>query len=243
MSTPAPNQLSFLPDDYLELKSQRRTNAMCAVLFAVVAMGVGTAFYLTERMVNKVEGEYTEVLRKYSDAAKPIDQFKKMQTQQQKMESQAALSASLLEKVPRSYLLAEITNSLPQNVSLIDFGLECKIRNSPPAPKAATTIYEQNLQAIEKEKHLVAPLPQPRQYDVSLKLTGMADNDQQVAAFMKALAASSLLRDVNLVVSDEYQPVPTEPKIRKFQIEMTLNPDAEVKGPAKKLNKTLVNAE
>ena len=29
----APNELSFLPDDYLERKARRRTNAICAVLF------------------------------------------------------------------------------------------------------------------------------------------------------------------------------------------------------------------
>ena len=40
----APNQLSFLPDDYLELKAQRRTNAICAGLFAVVVGMVGVTF-------------------------------------------------------------------------------------------------------------------------------------------------------------------------------------------------------
>src|SRR5947209_7640715 len=101
----APNQLSFLPEDYLELKLQRRTNAVCASLFAIVAMAVGAAFYLTERMVTRVESDYADVLHKYADAAQPIEQFKRMQSQQLRMESQAALSASLLEKVPRSYLL------------------------------------------------------------------------------------------------------------------------------------------
>src|SRR5438270_6156178 len=148
----APNQLSFLPEDYLEMKTQRRTNAICASLFTVVALGVGAAFYLTERMVSTVEAEYTEVLHKYAEAAKPIEQFHQMQDKQRRMESQAALSASLLEKVPRSYLLAEITNAMPTNVSLIDFALEAKIRaNSPTAAPTGRpqTIYEQKLAEIE----------------------------------------------------------------------------------------------
>jgi len=65
-----------------------------------------------------------------------------------------------------------------------------------------------------------------------MKLTGVADNDQQVAAFINALTRSPLLQDVNLVVSDEFQPTPTDGKLRKFQIEMTLNPDAQVKAPS-----------
>jgi Tfp pilus assembly protein PilN len=235
----APNQLSFLPEDYLELKTQRRTNAICASLFALVAVGVGAAFYLTERMVNKVEGEYTQVLQRYTEAARPIEEFHLMQDKQRQMESQAALSASLLEKVPRSYLLAEITNALPQNVSLLEFGLEAKLRQNTAAPtKAPVTMYEQKLAEIEKEKAALHPVAKPREYDVFLHLTGMADNDQHVAAFMKALSSSKLLTDVNLVVSDEYQPSPTDEKIRKFQIEMQLSPDAKVEGePQKKLNK------
>jgi hypothetical protein len=34
----APNELSFLPDDYLERKARRRANALCASL-SVIVMG------------------------------------------------------------------------------------------------------------------------------------------------------------------------------------------------------------
>ena len=34
----APNELSFLPDDYLERKARRRANAICAVLFFIVRL-------------------------------------------------------------------------------------------------------------------------------------------------------------------------------------------------------------
>ena len=32
----APNQVSFLPDDYLARKAQQRTNIICAMLFLIV---------------------------------------------------------------------------------------------------------------------------------------------------------------------------------------------------------------
>jgi len=227
--TAAPNQLSFLPDDYLDLKAQRRTNAVCASLFACVALAVGAAFFLTERMVKRTESDYAEVLRTYAEAAQPIQQFRTMQDQQKRMELQAALSASLLEKVPRSYLLAEITNALPGNVSLWEFS---KLRNQVAAPQQFKTIYEQKKAEIDAARSAADKASQPRVYDVSMKLTGVADNDQQVAAFINALTRSPLLQDVNLVVSDEFQPTPTDGKLRKFQIEMTLNPDAQVKAPS-----------
>ena len=43
----APNELSFLRDDYLERKARRRTNAICAVLFCVVISAIGGAFTVT----------------------------------------------------------------------------------------------------------------------------------------------------------------------------------------------------
>ena len=49
-----------------------------------------------------------------------IEEVKDLQQKQEIMARQAELASSLLEKVPRSNLLAEITNSLPNGVSLID---------------------------------------------------------------------------------------------------------------------------
>src|SRR5205807_560984 len=137
---------------------------------------------------------------RYAEAARPIEQFKRMQDQQRKMEMQAALSASLLEKVPRSYLLAEVTNSLPPSMSLIDFVLEAKLRSAPPAAQNYKTIFEQKKAEIEAAKFAAAGANQPKAYDVYLKVTGVAETDVQVAAFMNQLARSKLLRDVNLVV-------------------------------------------
>jgi len=61
---------------------------------------------------------------------------------------------------------------------------------------------------------------------VQMKLTGVASTDVQVAQFISKLNQSKLLTDVNLVISDEFQQ--EGEKLRKFQIEMTLAPDAEV---------------
>jgi len=120
----APNELSFLPDDYLERKQRRRTNAICAVLFCVVIGAIGGAFTVTERSMREIEKQYTDVEQQYTDAARRIEQVQQMQDKQRTMAHQAELTASLLEKVPRSFLLAEITNGLPPGISVYP--------NSPP---------------------------------------------------------------------------------------------------------------
>ena len=56
----------------------------------------------------------------------------------------------------------------------------------------------------------------------------VAENDVQVSDFISKLNQSRLFRDVNLVVSEVYVQDKTS-DLRKFQIEMMLNPDAEVR--------------
>ncbi len=67
------------------------------------------------------------------------------------------LAATLLEKVPRSNLLAEFTNSLPPGVSLIDLALESRERAAPP--QRAQTAFEQKKAALEGR---APPPPPPR---------------------------------------------------------------------------------
>jgi hypothetical protein len=62
-----------------------------------------------------------------------------------------------------------------------------------------------------------------------MKATGIAENDGQVSQFITKLNKSPLLKDVNLSYTDEYAPGQKEgPKLRKFQIEMTLDNDAKI---------------
>jgi len=57
-------------------------------------------------------------------------------------------------------------------------------------------------------------------------VTGTAYNDGQVAQYIARLTKSRLLKDVNLSVTDEF--VLGDDKLRKFQIEMMLDPDADL---------------
>jgi hypothetical protein len=223
----SPNQLSFLPEDYLEKKRQQRTNFICAALFVIIMSGVGVAFTVTERSLRAVERDHQETAKKHAEAASLIEQERQLREKQLKMNNQANLTASLLEKVPRSVLLAELTNAKPAGVSFLDLSLDSKVRaNHAPAPKSQFEIKKAAMEAANGAAKHAADIPQAKVYDVTVKVTGVADNDAQVGQFMAALNKSSLIRDVNLVISDEY--VVNDAKMRKFQVEMSLDPDAEV---------------
>lgn len=229
----APNQLSFLPDDYLDSKRQRRTNVALAVAFVAVLSGIGTGFATVESALREAEAEHADVARQHGEAARRIEQDRLLQDKQRKMNQQAELAASLLEKVPRSVLLAELTNAMPPGVSLLDVIMESKQRQSGPAGAArGQTQFELKKAAAEGGKPGAKgpAAPVAKVFDVGLKLTGIADNDVQVAQFIAKLNTSKLLRDVNLLISEEH--TFNESKMRKFQIELAVDPQAEVQtGP------------
>ena len=232
----APNQLSFLPEDYLEQKMRRRADIVCALMI-ILAAGAGTfAWSTVHRHDVKVQAQWDQVDAKYTDAARKIEQVKKMHEQQRQVVHHAELAASLVERVPRSNILAELTNALPPGVSLVEFLMDSKAHQDP-APKTGNSSFEQHRAAIEAQQHNNDALglgAKPPQYDVHMKVTGIAQNDVQVAQLISRLSHSKIFSDVNLVISEVYEPkqlAPGEGKaepLRKWTIEMMLNPTAEV---------------
>src|SRR5690348_12532484 len=102
----SPNELSFLPEDYLERKARRRANILCGALSVVVMGTIGTAFYLSERSMRGLDEELAKVDRRYGEAATDIEAVKRMHAKQRQIVQHAELASALMEKVPRSNLLA-----------------------------------------------------------------------------------------------------------------------------------------
>ena len=238
-----PNQLSFLPDDYLERKARRRANILCGVLAVVVLGIIVSAFQYMEKITKAVQVKYDAVEKQYTDAARRIEKVNQMRAQQQQVVRRAELAASLVEKVPRSNILAEFVQAMPPGLSLLNLMMESRERAGAIPP--SMTAFEQKKAALEGR---TANLPiAPKTFDVFLKLEGIAPTDLQVGDFMEKLKRSTLFREVNLIYTEAYTPVAkttsnqkSEEVIRKFQIELTLNPNAEVVNPANPNTKTTV---
>src|SRR5215469_12079106 len=130
----APNELSFLPEDYLEQKYTRRANVVCILLFLLTGGGIATGWNWMRGNNGRIETTFAEVDTKYTDAARKIEQVKKMHEKQREVVRHAELAASLVEKVPRSNILAEITNTLPVGVSLLDVIMHSTLKQDGSAP-------------------------------------------------------------------------------------------------------------
>ena len=224
MSTPNPNnspsELSFLPEDYLERKARRRANLLCGALSVVVMGTVGAAFAMSERSMRGLDARLAEVDQQYTEATVKILQVQKLHAAQKQIVQHAELAETLVEKVPRSNILAELTNGLPPGTSLLDFSLESVQRSTPPPAQGSGQGAAQAAGADAKKAQAPA-------VDVKIRLTGIADNDVQVALFISKLNRSNLFKDVNLLISDSFQQ--EKQTLRRFQIEMVLNPEAEIR--------------
>ena len=111
--------INLLPEDYIRRKRAQRSNRLCLVLFVVVMAGVLAAAVVSQRCRDNTQSVLDRVDSEYLQATSMMTELGQLQAQKQMMLEKAKSTSALLERVPRSYLLAEITNSLPAGVSLL----------------------------------------------------------------------------------------------------------------------------
>lgn len=211
--------VNLLPDDYYQRRRQRRANTLCLALFAVVMVGVMAAVFVSERRVRRAEQVAERVDRQYHRAAERIEQMQRLESEKQRLQQKARSTASLVERLPRSTLLALITNWLPADASLQHFELETEeVRPKRPASggKSRRSKFSR-MTGQGRQQH--------RGEAVTLCITGLAPTDVDVGQFMARLNASEVIRSARFIYSQEK--VIDEVPLREFQIEAILNGDVD----------------
>ncbi|MBN1764706.1 MAG: PilN domain-containing protein [Sedimentisphaerales bacterium] len=214
------NKVDFLPENYLEKKAQRRTNLVCLMLFLIVAVGVGTGLFLIQRRQSMIKAQADKINQEMVQASEALKQLEQLEEKKQEMMTKASISAMLMEPVPRSLLLATITNALPKGVSLVDYDMNCKeiVDKSQPSQS-------RNKRSRRSKKD--EPKPEdvkPKKMETDIELTGLAPTDIEVAQFITNLNSSHLLSQVNLKLSEEFEY--QEDIMRRFKLEVILDPES-----------------
>ena len=163
----------------------------------------------------------------YASAAKLIAQMRELEAQKQTMFKKAQVTAALVERIPRSTILAVLTNALPEGAALTKFVLTTK-----HAPRRPTTDAERARRSRRGSKKRTkfdavqakddAPPASPT---VEMEVTGLAVTDLQVAKFMAELIRNRLLTGVDLVVSQEKKV--NKIPVREFTVKMKLRGDVD----------------
>ncbi|HUT01947.1 MAG TPA: PilN domain-containing protein [Phycisphaerae bacterium] len=214
--------INLLPQDYVQRRSQYRVNLICMVLFAVVMASVGAASLVSERTSKNTREVCERINAAYADAAKLIDEVHQLEARKRKMLQKARMSAALMERLPRSYVLAALTNALPKGAALIS--LEMSVRpiqpNTDPR-KNPRTKYASVAQARARKQ----ASPTPPTLAVVLDIKGKASTDVQVARFIANLARHGLMEMVDLSYSKEGEG--KSRSNREFRLMARLKPNAD----------------
>ncbi len=210
--------VNLLPEDYVARRTQRRTNLLCSILFCLVIAGVIGAAVVSEQAHRRTREVNERVNDSYGEAGQLIEELQNLEVIKSRMVAKADLTAGLLERVPRSYLLATVTNALPPGGSLLSFDLTTARMMSTIVTRE-TTRFDQ---ASGRPKAADAG-----RLEVRLVIIGLAGTDVEVAKFISQMARCSLMASVDLIYSEEKEVEKT--MVRTFRVEMVLRGDADVR--------------
>jgi Tfp pilus assembly protein PilN len=194
--------INFVPDDYVQSNESRRANLMCLVLFSVVIAALGGSCVMIKIRQRACQAEESLVNAKMTRMHEAIAQFEQLQAKRKEMMKTALTTAELIEPVPRSILLASLTNSLPVGTSLVKLDL---IQKEPSKSTSVRPSPQSKYQAAQGQTGPAFDAKQSPEklLETLMDIEGVAPSDLQVAAYIERLGHSPLLTNVALVESKE----------------------------------------
>jgi Tfp pilus assembly protein PilN len=223
--------INFVPNDYIQQRQSSRANLMYLTLLAAMLGGIGVTFSIIKMRQRAVCVELDAVNVKMAKAKEQIAQLEELKSKGKMMMKSMVMTAELLEPVPRSIILACLTNNLPSGVSLLETQMKEKeikvpVQASSTAPKTTASSGSQSgakttPQKAAQAKNKKAAAPETKTIlETMIEVEGVAPSDIEVASFIANLSSSILLDNVELVQSKEEDVDGV--KFRQFHLRMSL---------------------
>lgn len=228
---------SFLPADYVSRKSENRTNVLVIVLFMFIMAGVVGAFFFSNRRWMTLREQQQAISADYTEQAEKIAILQQLEAQKREMLEKAEITTALIEKVPRSVLLAELVTRLPSTITLTAVVLESKRVNDVVDEKPKVPSLEDRRTEASGAKSLTDSINQisaPKKpkvtapkYTYTLTLVGVARQNNDIADYLAGLQASGVLQSVDL---NYIKPVMVDDtELREFEIKSSISPTADAR--------------
>ena len=211
--------INFLPDDYLQRRSLRRANWLCLAVAggALLVLGLVVGFVFVGSL--GIAGMRVVVELQYEEASRQIEDLEDLEERKSGLLHKVELSTVLLERVPRSHVLARLTNHLPENTSLTTITMQAENVTVTPEDKAGNKAAAAS-KRTGKDKDKKVKITRVR-----FRLDGLARTDVEVAEFMSRLHADPLFENVDLQFSEEF-PYQEGVTMRRFQLAFLLSRQA-----------------
>jgi Tfp pilus assembly protein PilN len=195
--------INFVPNDYIQQRRSSRVNLLYLVLLAILLAGIGVTFSIIKMRQSAARTELNRLDVKMQQAREEIARLEEIKQQGKTMVKSMMMTAELLEPVPRSIVLATLTNLLPSGVSLLDVGLTEKESRVAVTPAASSSGKPTQFQSSSGNKAKQAAAETKTVLQNNLNIEGIAHSDIEVACYIANLSSSSLLDNVQLVESKE----------------------------------------
>ncbi len=195
---------------------------MYLVLFVIVMAVLGGSFVVIKVRQRALRTKEQLVNAKLAEAQEAIKQFEQLQTKRRAMMKTALTTAELIEAVPRSVLLASVTNNLPSGVSL----LRLKLFQTEPKRKTSPVNTSKYKKAQAGKALAQATVSREKLLETHIDIEGLAPSDRQVATYIQSLSSSSLLDNVSLVESKEHQI--DDAVYRRFKLKAMIAKDVQL---------------
>ncbi len=224
---------SFLPSGYVKNKSQMRANFFALLLFTMVMAGVIGAFVVNHQRWRKVHAEAEIISAQFAEEAAKIEQLKGLEAQRADLLDRAEVVTALIDRVPRSVLMAEIVRDLPEGIVLTLVGLDGE-RARPPAaaadPKAKGKAPATRSLAGKTAAPEAKPAPEkvlPPRFTHTVTIEGLSTENSKIADYLGTLKTSPLFGDVELALITGA--VVDEVGYRRFKMTMKLREQANAR--------------
>lgn len=236
---------TFLPEDYVSKLAERRSNMLAVTLFVIVTMAVVGAFFVTNRQWNDVKRYQQAINVRYTKAAADIEQLKVLENQKSGLLQKAELTTALIERVPRSILLAELINRMPKRVVMLELSVKSerleKVKRASSSSSTAKSMTNAKKPSAKGKLNLKsggtgaeAPKPAPDpiaaaapRLSTTIAVMGVAPTHKDIARFVAALQQCELLTSVELKFSETT--IINDRELKKFRVEAKIADHADAR--------------
>jgi hypothetical protein len=199
-------QMNLIPEEYIKNRGQWRAMTIRAVLLGLVLLGVYGASMIAREKVVIAEQELKETNRQFDRAEAKIKRLQSLEAQKRNMIAKAKKTASLMDRVPRSYLLGMLNNARPEHLYLTKLTFETQKRKRRSRKGGSGGMA------------------------VDIALIGKALTDPDISLYMRRLEAHPLVERVELLYSlaDRAAEPETGRRLRNFELNLRTVPGADV---------------
>ena len=236
------NDGSFLPDDYVRGKNEQKANVVILLLFGLVLTGTAAYFALQYQEQRSIASRVGQVRADFDEESGKIAQLQSLEAQRLELLSRAEVVNALIERVPRTALLAELTRGLPGDVAIELVRLKSeRVRVEAPANPVASG----GAQSLtDQQGKPASPVPQrvmPPAFNSTVEITGVAVLNNDVADYAAGLRDSVLFSSVEL--ESIVPTIVNERELRRFRVTVRLAGEVDLGQVPGSVETTLLNED